>query len=309
MFFVLQFSVRSDKKKDKQNSPAFFYNLAMHTHFVRLTCIILLLCGLHFAAKRRHSSGPPLLTVADVQAYVPKAQSLIESSDPTIWEIRDSSDQILALACMTSPQADKVVGYAGPNNVLLIMDTDGKVTQTHWLSWLDTHDHVERVRAADRFWEQFIGRSLGQNNASAIDGVSGATLTSLAIAEAIDLRLSGTRPSLRFPQDITLEEAQALYPDTANIGSDAQRPGFVVANDAQGQALGWLWRTGPLVDNKIGYQGPTELLVAIDKDERITKVKVRSSFDNEPYVRYTRMEASFGPSSLVKRSTSLARSI
>lgn len=190
------------------------------------------------AARRRQSSEPRLLTLAVVQQFVPKAQSIVESTNPSIWQVLDADEKPLALACMTSPEADKVVGYAGPNNVLLIMDSEGHVTQTHWLHWLDTHDHVERVRAADTFWEQFVGRSLGQKSKQPIDGVSGATLTSLAIAEAIDLRLSGKRPSLRFPEAISLEEAQSIYPETARIDIDASRPGFTVAFDTQAHTLG-----------------------------------------------------------------------
>ncbi len=173
------------------------------------------------------------------------------------------------------------------------MNTDGTVKETHWLQWLDTRDHVERVRESEQFWQQFNGRTLGKGQAAQIDGVSGATLTSLAIAEAVELRLSGSRPSLRFPNALNLEEVQTIYPDAASIVDDEQRAGFTKAIGADGNTLGWILRTGPLVDDKIGYQGPTELLLAVDKEDRVTKVKLRSSFDNEPYVRYTRMEASF----------------
>ena len=252
--------------------------------------------GLHLLARARPTSQTGSLTLAVVQQYLPDATSITESGSPPVWDVRNADGQSIALACLTSPQADKIVGYAGPNNVLLILNTDGSVQQMHWLQWLDTHDHVERVRAADEFWQQFYGRSLGQSDSSSatqVDGVSGATLTSLAIAEAIELRLSGKRPSLRFPQAVTLDEVQGIYPDAQSMTDDPQRTGFWCALDASGRALGWLMRTGPLVDDKIGYQGPTELWLAIDKDERVTKIKLRSSYDNEPYVRYTRMEASF----------------
>lgn len=210
-----------------------------------------------------------------------------------MWQVINADGDTLALACMTAPKADKIVGYAGPNNVLLIMDAQGRVTQTHWLDALDTRDHVERVRADERFWQQFTGRLLGSADHKPIDGVSGATLTSLAIAESIDLRLSGSRPNLRFPNSITLEEVQGLLPTAVKLVNDARHENVVDAHDASGAIIGRVLRTGPLSDDKIGYQGPLELLVALDRDDRIIKVKVRSSYDNEPYIRYTRMEASF----------------
>lgn len=245
------------------------------------------------AARSPAGSDQSVLTLAILQEFVPQAASLTPSGSPPVWEFRSASGEPLGLACLTSPQADRIVGYAGPNNILLIMDRQGRVTQTHWLRWLDTQDHVEKVRLADGFWKQFYGRELGSSDGADVDGVSGATLTSLAIAEAIELRLSGTRPSLRFPQAITLEEVQGLYPEAARIADEPNQRGLTTVIDATNNVLGRVMRTGPLVDNQIGYQGPLELLVALDNDDRIAKVKVRSSFDNEPYVRYTRMEASY----------------
>ncbi len=260
----------------------------------RFVCFALMVCGLHIvAARSRDDSDQSSLTVEMIREFVPQAATITHSGSPPVWEVRNASDNPIALACLTAPQADQIVGYAGPNNILLIMDLQGRVTQTHWLRWLDTQDHVEKVRLADSFWNQFQGRQLGGSDRTEVDGVSGATLTSLAIAEAIELRLSGTRPSLRFPQTLTLEEVQGLYPDAASLADELHQRGLIKAIDANEQVIGRVLRTGPLVDNQIGYQGPTELLVALDHDDRVTKVKLRTSFDNEPYVRYTRMEASF----------------
>ena len=55
----------------------------------------------------------------------------------------------------------------------------------------------------------------------------------------------------------------------------------------------WALRTGPLSDDISGYQGPTELLFKIDANDHLIDVKIRSSFDNEPYVGYARQERSF----------------
>ncbi len=121
----------------------------------------------------------------------------------------------------------------------------------------DTVDHVERVRYADAFWEQFNGRSQGDPRSQSVQGVSGATLTSLAIAEAIELRMAGRRSSLRFPEELTLEDVQPLVPEAASVTVDPKRTGFYEAKNESGQAIGWLLRTGPLDSNTVGYQGPT----------------------------------------------------
>ena len=263
-------------------------------HLLRLLGVAFLLSGLHLlAARSRMPSELSTLDIAVVRTYLPQAASIAASGSPPLWQVRDANDATIALCCLTSPQADRVIGYAGPNNVLLIMDPAGNVTRAELLHSLDTVDHVERVRASEKFWQQFSGRAMGQVRDEQVDGVSGATLTSLAIAEAIDLRLGGKRPSLKFPPSISIEEARAFYPTAEQVRDEAERDGFVHALDAEGAVLGSIMRTGTLCDDKIGYQGPTELLLALDSADRVTKVKLRSSFDNEPYVRYARMEASF----------------
>ncbi len=267
----------------------------MTNHLLRLGCFALLIGGLHGLAQRaiRDRGDQVALSLATVEPLLPGAKEVVQTSEAGLWEVRGADGQAMALVCMTAPTADDVVGYAGPNNVLIVMDQQGRVQQTHWLSWLDTHDHVERVRANEQFWEQFQGRGLSEPTTGRVDGVSGATLTSLAIAEAIDLRLSGKRPSLRFPATLTLEEVQSLYPEAAQFSDDSRRASFTEVRASDGRKLGAVVRTGPLVESQVGYQGPTELLLAIDAEDRLTKVKLRSSFDNEPYVKYTRMEASF----------------
>ncbi len=205
----------------------------------------------------------------------------------------DSNGEVLALAMTTSPEADRIIGYSGPSNVVLVFDTEQqRIQSSQLLSSGDTIDHVQQVVASDSFWRQFNGLKLGDRLPHRVDGVSGATLTSLAIAEAIQLRISGQRQSLRFPAPVTLAEAQALLPAVARIEAQADEC-LVQLFDAQEQPLGWLHRTGPQVDSEEGYQGPTELLLLFDVDQVLRNVRIRSSYDNEPYVGYVRQEYSF----------------
>ena len=56
-----------------------------------------------------------------------------------------------------------------------------------------------------------------------LDGVSGATLTSLAIAEAVVQRLGGVPRSLRFPHPVTLEEVGAVLPAAAELRAEVDQ--------------------------------------------------------------------------------------
>src|SRR5690606_39168632 len=65
------------------------------------------------------------------------------------------------------------------------------------------------------------------------------------------------------------------------------------AVDAQGNRLGTVLRTGPLSDSLIGYQGPSEVILRVDDRDMVVDLMLGESFDNQPYVRYVKQEASF----------------
>src|SRR5256885_1683578 len=78
-----------------------------------------------------------------------------------------------------------------------------------------------------------------------VEGVSGSTLTSLAMAEAIERRLGGPVTSLRFPDPATLAEVQSLFPTAAQFQSDDPRGGWLRVLDKRSTLLGFAVRTSP----------------------------------------------------------------
>src|SRR5205814_7670064 len=98
-----------------------------------------------------------------------------------------------------------------------------------------------------------------------VEAVSGATLTSLAIAEGIEERLAGAAPSLRFPEPVTLGEVEALFTNATRMLLEQSRWRVLDASD---RLLGYATRTSPQADNVSGYRGPTECLVALAPDGR-----------------------------------------
>jgi NosR/NirI family nitrous oxide reductase transcriptional regulator len=267
-------------------------------HVLRISLIVALTLGLHqlaaLRAARRSNSGNRL-SVENVQDVFPNAASLRNLSTSGLMEVLDAEGQLLATIATTSPEADRVVGYSGPNNVLLTLSPEQSIQSAKLIASGDTRDHVELVNASERFWQQFIGMTWGSTEVPRVDGVSGATLTSLAIAEAIALRISGRKPSLRFPDAITREEVAEFVPQAdESIPSEwLGLPAWKVA--AAGISLGRVVRTGTLVDSIEGYQGPTELLLWIDPNDVLLKAKLRRTYDNQPYVRYVEQEYSFWP--------------
>jgi NosR/NirI family nitrous oxide reductase transcriptional regulator len=272
-------------------------------HTLRILLLIFLVLGLHrWSAKRDAQRRVPVVQshlLSLIQRTFPLATGLKQTSNNGLLEVVDSEGNPLGAAVTTSPQADQVVGYAGPNNVLLVLSNDQTIVAAHFLSSSDTEDHVALVKDSQAFWQQFVGRTWNNPNPAAvppIDGVSGATLTSLAIAESIVMRMSGQKLNLRFPKSPTLDEVQALVPEAMSFEATTWHghEAWQILGTG-GAELGRLIRTGNLIDSLDGYQGPTELLLWFDADDVLRNVRLRSSYDNQPYVGYVQQEYSFWP--------------
>lgn len=239
----------------------------------------------------RDGNRAPALTV--VQEVLPEAASIdTESGSDGLWTVRDPSGNPVARAARTLPIAHDVIGYRGPTEALIVVDGDSRLLGVRLLESADTEEHVAAVRGAEDFLDQFRGWSWsGPSPEASIDAVSGATLTSLAMAEGVLKRIGGARASLVFPEEIKADELSDWFDSIGRIESNAESTAVF---DGAGARLATIVRTGPLVDSIVGYQGPTELLIRLNpQDHRITDIKIRSSFDNQPYVRYCKMEYGF----------------
>jgi len=136
--------------------------------------------------------GQPI-PLNEVQEILPLAYSLGPDTDnPSTLQVLDQNENLLGLVTQTSPEGDSAIGFSGPTNAIVVWDQDQKVSSVSIRSSGDTIDHVGAIIEKPTFFEQFIGKSrkeLAQSNK--IETVSGATLTSLAIVDAISLRFGG----------------------------------------------------------------------------------------------------------------------
>ena len=147
------------------------------------------------------------------------------------------------------------------------------------------------MRRDPGFLRRFVGWKPSDGPAPPVQAVSGATLTSYAIAESVQQRLSGRAPSLRFPEPLSLAEVQAVFTNATRL--TAERSRWRVA-DRTGRTLGYVIQTSPQADNVSGYRGPTDCLVALGGDGRtITAVRLRKSYDTESVVDQVRRAEKF----------------
>ncbi len=279
---------------------------------LRCVLVMLLALGLRFAAESRQTASRKSDTDAAVSLQQVRRLQLnaADVRPPTgdgLQEIVDDNGNSLGHVCQTLPAAQKVVGYRGPSNVALLLDEDLTVTKAELLFSDDTPDHVAAVERDEDFFQQFRGWTLGDSSTfTEVDATTGATLTALAIAEGIAVRLGSEKPSLRFPDGLNEEDVTAIYGPDHGLTLVAVNNEQARVQNSDGQLVGRLIRTGPLVDSIAGYQGPTELLIATDAENVVTSVRLRRTFDNEPYAGYLNEDDYFWKVFLDRRFSELS---
>ena len=206
--------------------------------------------------------------------------------------MRQASRWVFVL--QTSPGSDHLIGFSGPTNTLIALGLDDRIVGIDILSSGDTRDHVAQVLEDELFMNSFKGLSWQEAAMQTdVDAVSGATLTSLTIQESIIQRLSGGRPSLRFPDPLTVDDARAVFESAHSVEQDEELLSLWYVKNESDEEIGLILRTSPFADNIVGYQGPTETRICFDFSGRIVAISLGKSYDNEEYVTYVREDEYF----------------
>lgn len=137
------------------------------------------------------------IKLEEIRSFFPGAQRLeLDPSERAGQWVTDKDGAPVGYVLRTSPASDKIVGYCGPTDTLVALTPDKsspKVLGIKVRNSLDTKQHVEDVIANEDFmgtwngktWEQVAGMD---PKAAGIEGVSGASMTSRAIANGIRRR-------------------------------------------------------------------------------------------------------------------------
>lgn len=232
------------------------------------------------------------VSLEDARLFFPSAaQVLPPPSGSGLYQVLNARDDSLGALLTTSPETDSIIGYSGPTNLLVGLDTTGAVEGIRLLRSGDTPEHVELVLADPAFLQAFVGWKPGKGPPPKIAAVTGATLTSYAIAESLAQRLSGSRSSLRFAYPVTLADVRKLFPTAETIEPAGSRWKVLGAG---GKLLGQALRTSPAADNVSGYSGPTETLVALSPDgDTVTGLHLLKSYDTLEYVDNVRTDKDY----------------
>jgi thiamine biosynthesis lipoprotein ApbE/Na+-translocating ferredoxin:NAD+ oxidoreductase RnfG subunit len=225
------------------------------------------------------------LGIEDAKAFFPGAKRLKSGPNQTLL-VQDEYGNRLGRLVTTSPDADSIVGYAGPSNVLVALDLQEKIVGTRILSSEDTPEHVDALRKESAFEKSFKDWRPTTQPAPRLEAHAGSTLTAYAITESIQKRLSGNYVSLRFPTPLALKEIQgAGFPDAVAFEPNVPRLGWNLVRGTNRAHLGYVVRSSPSADEVLGYAGPSETLIAVEADGlRLRKVVLRTTYDTADYV-------------------------
>ena len=146
------------------------------------------------ALRTRVESLRPL-TVAELRPLFDTADSFaMDDGDRGGWHVFDAGGRKLGYVLQTAPVSDSIVGYRGRTNTLIAFDPALHVVGVRIRASEDTVEHVSDIKMDRRFlktwngrsWDEVAGRTPEEEG---IEGVSGASMTSLALADGIVRRL------------------------------------------------------------------------------------------------------------------------
>lgn len=240
--------------------------------------------------QKRQPSGMQSIAVERVRDFFPSAASLEDADGFQI--VKDASGIALGQVMQTAPESDDIIGYSGSTNTLIALDRNRRILGLRVLRSGDTTDHLAEVVRHREFFGQFYQKKAAELTAMQPQAVSGATLTSSAIAEGVLRRMgkSATK-SLRFPQELTLEEVIKLEPKAKALRGEAPR--WEVLDEKQ-NVIAIAIRTAPASDGVVGYKGPSDSLLLLDAEGKtLRSMALRKTYDTEAYTAYVTGDPAF----------------
>jgi len=151
---------------------------------------------------RLRIEGHAPITVEEVRAVFPKAAELrVDAGERAGMFVHDEVGQQLGYVLRTSPITDSIIGYRGWTDTLVAFDPGLHIVGVRIRSSQDTREHVGDVRDDRYFMKTWNGKSWDEvarrsPEEFGIEGVSGASMTSLAMAEGIMRRLRAADAAL-----------------------------------------------------------------------------------------------------------------
>lgn len=134
---------------------------------------------------------PDPLTVDDALKLFELATVVDQDPDhPSLWHVQDGRGEEIGSILRTSPHADNIIGYQGPTETRIGFMRDGRIVGISLGKSYDNEPYVTYVRDDEYFLTLFNDLVLAELarldlEAAGVEGVSGATMTSMAVAKGL----------------------------------------------------------------------------------------------------------------------------
>lgn len=145
---------------------------------------------------------PDSIEVNDVRLMFPSAVSVVrDDAIPSVWNAKDNEGLAVGSILRSSPSADQVIGYQGPSETLIFFDDGAMILGVAIRNSFDNEPYVSYVREDKHFLDCFNGQTLAEMadadlEQMGVEGVSGATMTSMAISEGMVASAKDYRQSI-----------------------------------------------------------------------------------------------------------------
>jgi hypothetical protein len=146
--------------------------------------------------------GNAPITLQEVREIYPAADSLRDDpGDRAGVFVHDADGGQLGYVVCTMPHVKSIIGYRGWTDALIAFDPALRVLGVRIRSTQDTREHAADVKGDSYFLKTWNGKPWDEiartsPEEAGIEGVSGATLTSMAVAEGITRRLAAANEAL-----------------------------------------------------------------------------------------------------------------
>jgi hypothetical protein len=153
-------------------------------------------------AVRQRIQGDSPVTAAEIVSLLPGAASL--RPDDSVRDglfVLGREGRELGYVVRTQPACRDIIGYAGTTDALIVLDRDWKILGLKIHSSEETESYIKDITLDRRFLKKWNGLTWDAAaaldlKAAGIEGVSGSTMTSMAIAQSVKARLQLSRDQL-----------------------------------------------------------------------------------------------------------------
>lgn len=153
-------------------------------------------------AVRQRIQGDSPVTAAEITSLLPGAATLRpdDSARDGLF-VLDREGRELGYVVRTQPACRDIIGYAGTTDALVVLDRDWKILGLKIHSSEETESYIKDITLDRRFLKKWNGLTWDAAaaldlKAAGIEGVSGSTMTSMAIAQSVKARLQLSRDQL-----------------------------------------------------------------------------------------------------------------